>query len=325
MHEAGPRSAGGQRQDRPERASGFWGTAAVPASAASRPLGAHVWAEGGLFRALERGADLGCDVVQVFTRNPNRWSSKPLTQEMIAACSAARERTGVWMVATHDSYLINLASPDPLQVARSLTAMEDELRRAELLGIPWVVTHLGAHLGEGVEKGLRRLAKNLEGVLASVGSGRVKIALELTAGQGTTLGFTFEQIATVLGAVRAADRFGVCVDTCHVHAAGYRWRGPRNYERLWEEFDRVLGLERLALVHVNDAKRERGSRIDRHEHLGKGRIGLPTFRRLVQDPRLATVPLILETPQAKTMHRENLQVLRSFRSRRLRRPPVTRT
>jgi deoxyribonuclease-4 len=274
-----------------------------------------MWATGGVHRALERGADLGCDVVQVFTRNPSRWNSKPLSREQVEACRRAQAESGVRLFAAHDSYLINLASPDEALRKQSLAAMRDELARADLLGIEWVVTHMGAHLGEGVDRGLARLVDSLNRAVNATPNGRAKIALEVTAGQGTALGARFEHLAAVLQQVRRPERFGVCLDTCHVHAAGYAWRGQAAYDALWAEFDSVIGLDRLKLLHANDAKRECGSRVDRHEHLGKGRIGLATFRRLVRDPRLARVPIILETPQAETMHRENLELLRSMRPR----------
>jgi len=276
-----------------------------------------MWATGGVHRALERGADLGCDVVQVFTRNPNQWSPKPVSPEQVEACRRVQAETGVRLFAAHDSYLINLASPAEALRKQSLVAMHDELARADLLGIEWVVTHMGAHMGEGVDRGLERLVDSLDRVVADTPKGLAKTALEVTAGQGTTLGARFEHVAAVLQQVCRAERFGVCLDTCHVHAAGYQWRGEAAYEALWAEFDSVIGLDLLKLIHANDAKRECGSRVDRHEHLGKGRIGLATFRRLVRDPRLAHVPIILETPEAETMHRVNLRLLQSMRPPRL--------
>jgi deoxyribonuclease-4 len=265
-----------------------------------------------MYRAAERGAELGCRAIQVFTRNPSQWFSPALTEADIDAYRRAIGATQLESVVAHDSYLINLASSNPQLRQRSMNAMLDEMDRATSLGIGEVVTHLGAHTGAGEEAGLQTLTDSLDAVIDQRPESPVKIALETTAGQGTTLGWRFEQIASVLSKVQNIRRFSVCFDTCHVHVAGYDLLTPEGIEFTWSEFENVIGMEYLGVIHLNDAKKERGSRIDRHEHIGKGQIGVAAFQYILASPKLSSVPKILETPDSETMHSVNLDMLRSL-------------
>jgi deoxyribonuclease-4 len=278
----------------------------------SRPLGAHMPTAGGLKNALLSGKEIGCTAVQLFTSSPRQWNHPPLKEAEIAAFHAVREQTGISIVIAHDSYLINLAAPDPYVLERSRHAFRGELDRAEQLGISWVVTHMGAHLDQGEEAAVARIIESLKLVLAETDElgYKVGIALETTAGQGTGLGWKFEQLGEILRGVGPHPRLGVCLDTCHIFVAGYDLRAQEQYELTWQEFDRLVGLENLKVIHANDAKKPCGSRVDRHDHIGAGEIGLEAFTRLVTDPRLAHVPIIIETPDSETMHRVNLQRLR---------------
>lgn len=272
-------------------------------------LGAHMPTAGGLHNALLQGRRIGCSVVQLFTGNPRQWEPAPLSEAQIAAFTEARAQTGIGLVVAHDSYLINLAAPDPSILARSRAAFRAELERAESLGIAWLVTHMGAHLGTGEDEGLGVLAHSVRRILQETAGCAVGIALETTAGQGTSLGYRFEHLARVIEAADGERRISVCFDTCHAFAAGYDLRDARSYADTWEEFDRVIGMDRLSVIHANDAKKPLGSRVDRHEHIGKGEIGLECFRLLVNDRRLAHIPVVIETPEAEKMHPVNLALL----------------
>jgi deoxyribonuclease-4 len=277
-------------------------------------LGAHMSIAGGLYKALERGKSVGCDIVQIFVKSSNQWKAKPLTDDDVRLFNDAKKATSISIVVGHTSYLINLASPDPLTYRKSLDSMRIELERAEALGLPALVMHPGSHMGEGEEAGLKKIARSLDKIHDDLPGLRVRLALEITAGQGTNLGFRFEQIARIIGMVREPERLCACFDTCHAFAAGYDIRTKTAYTATMREFDRVIGLDRLAVVHLNDAKKELASRIDRHEHIGKGRIGLDGFRWLLNDRRLRTVPMSLETPKGKELKEdvENLAVLRGL-------------
>jgi deoxyribonuclease-4 len=284
-----------------------------------RRFGAHMMTAGGLRRAIETGAAVGCDVVQVFTKSPQQWQARPLADADVDAFRRAQEESGIPCVAAHDSYLINPAAADPAVLERSRAALGEELGRAARLGIPAVVMHLGAAGEAPEEEALERL---IESVRQSFERAAVEEApwllLETTAGQGTTLGYRFEQIAAVLQAIDGARThsrgypLGVCLDTCHVFAAGYELRDAAGYEETMAAFDRLIGRERLRLIHANDSLRERGSRVDRHQHIGQGEIGPEGFRLLVNDPRLVEVPIILETPKKGDMDPVNLAALRGL-------------
>ncbi len=284
-------------------------------------LGAHMSIAGGLHKAVERIASIDGQALQVFTRNQRQWKAAPVTDEEAEAFRLAVANWGFAHVASHDSYLINLASPDPEVAAKSRKALADELVRCARLGIPMVVLHPGAHLGAGVAAGIAALTDNLDAAMEEAGavdqgSGAVRVLLENTAGQGSGLGSSFEELAEVMARSRHAQRLAVCLDTCHAFAAGCDLRTDEGYAATFETFDRTIGLERLRLFHLNDAKTDRGSRVDRHEHIGKGRLGLEPFRRLLNDPRFAGLPMVIETPKDEgerlELDRMNLKTLREL-------------
>jgi deoxyribonuclease-4 len=276
----------------------------------SRLLGAHMPTAGGLSNSLTGGKEIGCTVVQLFTGSPRQWHHPPLDPEVAAEFRQTQAQTGIAVAVAHDSYLINLAAPDPDILDRSRKAFRRELDRSEMLGLPWVVTHMGAHLDSGEEAGLTLLIESTRAILEETEGMQVGIAMETTAGQGTGLGYRFEQIARVLEGAGGHPRLGVCLDTCHIFVAGYDIRDEESYQKTLAEFDRLIGLDRLKVIHANDAKKPLGSRVDRHEHLGEGEIGIETFRLLVTDPRLKHIPIIIETPDSETMHAVNLAKLK---------------
>ncbi len=277
-------------------------------------LGAHESIAGGVDKALAKGQEVGCDTLQIFVKGPNRWVSKALTDEDVSAFKTAVEQTGIWPVFGHGLYLLNLASPDDALWGKSVDALADDLQRCELLGLPGLVIHPGSHMGSGEETGLKRISGGLDEVHARLPGYAVQVWLEITAGQGDALGHTFEQLRAMLDGVKAPERLGICFDTCHAFAAGYDLRTRDAYDATWAEFDRVLGLGRLYAIHLNDAKKDLGSRVDRHEHIGKGLLGLEPFRFLVNDPRFQGIPMALETDKGPDLaeDKENLAVLRSL-------------
>lgn len=277
-------------------------------------LGAHESTAGGLHLAFARIASVGGESLQVFTRNQRQWQAPPLSAEEIATFRAQKEQTPGLPVASHASYLINLGSGSPELAARSVQAFAEELQRCELLAIPWVVIHPGSHGGDGTEAGLARVVENLDAAFIAAKKSAVRVLLETTAGQGTGLGSRFEELGWMISNSRFSGRLGVCLDTCHIFAGGYDIRTPAAYARTMAEFDRTIGLDRLCFFHLNDCKKELGSRVDRHEHIGQGRIGLEGFRLLLNDPRFAGQAMTLETPKGKDLaeDRENLRVLRSL-------------
>lgn len=277
-------------------------------------LGAHESIAGGLHKAFDRAQSVGCDAMQIFVKPNRNWAVTPLTEEDIARFKARAAETGIHPVVAHTSYLLNLASPKKELWQRSRDTLIVELERCEALDVPYLVLHPGSHVGSGEEAGLARVAQGLGEVHAATPGFRTKILLETTAGQGTNLGYTFEQLAWLMERAPEGERLGVCLDTCHVFAAGYELRTGEGYEATMEEFDRVVGLARLEALHLNDSKGDLGGRKDRHEHIGQGRIGLEGFRNLLNDPRLAGLPGLLETPKGDDLRedRENLAVLRSL-------------
>ncbi|MEF2231815.1 MAG: deoxyribonuclease IV [Pseudodesulfovibrio sp.] len=277
-------------------------------------LGAHMSIAGGLHMAFSRIASVGGTALQIFTRNQRQWKIPPLTDYDAQLFAMAWEQWGDYPVAAHDSYLINLASPDPELARRSVAVFAKELERAETLRIPYLVTHPGSHLGEGTEPGIRRYVRNLDEALELSGTKMVTALLETTAGQGAILGSTFEELAAILKASAHPDRLGVCFDTCHAFAAGYDIRTPESYAGVFDDFDRIVGLGKLRFFHVNDTKNALGSHKDRHEHIGQGAIGPEGFRNLMRDPRFADVPKTLETPKDDDLQDDirNLDLLRGL-------------
>lgn len=276
-------------------------------------LGAHVSAAGGHARAFERARAIGADCLQIFTRAPSRWRGKPLTAALVQTFRAEREASGHPTVLAHDAYLTNLAAEDPHVYGRSLEALIDEVFRCHQLGLDGLVLHLGSHLGRGEGRGLTRFIRGLEQVMRATPP--LPLLLETTAGQGHCLGHRFEHLAEVLSRI-GSQRLGVCLDTCHVFAAGYELRTTPGYRRTFREFQHVIGMDRLWALHLNDSKSPFGSRLDRHAHIGQGEIGAEAFRRLVTDPRLSGIPMILETPEHETMHSVNLSLLRQMAQER---------
>jgi deoxyribonuclease-4 len=289
-----------------------------------RRFGAHMMIAGGLHKAITSGQEVGCDVVQIFTKSPQQWQARPLTQEECVAFQDAQQSAGIPCVAAHDTYLINPAGADLQVLARSRSAMVDELERARLLGIPSLVMHLGARGTEPEDEALARLVESVRLALEQTPDDGPTLLLEITAGQGTCLGHRFEHIAHVLAALDFPSRLAVCLDTCHIFAAGYDLRTADAYAATMAEFDRIIGLHRVRLVHANDSKRELGSRVDRHAAIGRGEIGEEGFRLLVNDPRI-DAPIVLETPKEGDMDRVNLAVLRSLLNEQPAGVPESRT
>lgn len=280
-------------------------------------LGAHMSISGGLHAAFSRIRQVKGEALQFFLSNQRQWQSPPLTEAAVETFQQRWAENGHMPVAAHDSYLINLASPDPVTLERSVAAFADELIRAAALQIPFLIIHPGSHRGQGVETGLERLVSNLDLAVSNSKTSEVMILIETTAGQGTSLGATFEEIAFILNQSRYRDRLGVCFDTSHSFAAGYDIRTPNAYEKTFSRFEQIIGLKRLKFFHLNDSKRSLGSRVDRHEHIGKGQIGLEGFRLLLNDQRFQQHPMVLETPKGKDLRedKKNLRVLRSLLKR----------
>ena len=269
---------------------------------------------GGMYRAFERAALSGCSTMQVFTKNNNRWEGPPYSAEDIERYRHAAAGSSVAPVLAHAAYIINLCAPDGEVLSKSRTAIRDELSRCESLGLLGLIVHPGAHMGAGEEEGIRRIADSLNTVHADTQGYRTLTILETTAGQGTAVGYRFEHLRGIIDRVEERERMAVCADTCHLYAAGYDIATERGWEETMKMLDEVIGLGRLAGVHVNDSRKELGSRVDRHDHIGKGTIGLTGFRMLMNDPRLAQVPKILETEKSEDMHEdiENMNTLRSL-------------
>lgn len=279
-------------------------------------LGAHMSISGGPYRALERARDLEMEACQIFTKNERQWAAKPLDPAAAARFAEELSVSGIEArhLVAHDSYLINLASPDEAMWEKSRLAFRDELDRCDQLGVPFLVTHPGAHLRTGEAAGIARVAEAINRILGERPDGATVILLETTAGQGTALGRTFEELAAIIDRVEDQNRVGVCLDTCHVFVAGYDLRTPETYAATMAVFDRVIGLDRLRAVHLNDARKELGSRVDRHAHIGEGEIGLDGFRALLNDPHLSGLPGILETEKGDDGEedRRNLATLRGL-------------
>jgi deoxyribonuclease-4 len=269
---------------------------------------------GGLHLAFTRIQKVQGEALQIFLSNQRQWQTVPLTSEMVEGFRQQWKENSYMPVAAHDSYLINLAAPDPTTLEKSVTVFADELERAATLGIPFLITHPGSHRGVGVEGGLERFVENMDHAITRSKTSTVMVLIENTAGQGTNLGSTFEEISFIISESQYGQNLGVCFDTSHAFAAGYDMRTRATYEDTLSTFDQIIGLERLKFFHLNDSKRPLGSRVDRHEHIGKGEIGLEGFRLLLNDPRFQHHPMVLETPKGKELKedKKNLKVLRSL-------------
>jgi deoxyribonuclease IV len=290
--------------------------APLPAPPAVPPLGAQVSVAGGLATAFARAATLGCDAIQIFVKNANQWRARPLAGDEAAAFRQAHAGSGVGVVVAHASYLINLAATDARTAELSCLALADELQRCSRLGVAGLVLHPGAHLGAGEEKGLDRAAAALDRTLAALPRVRTRVLLENTAGQGSCLGHRLEHLAGLRERLAAPRRrrVGFCIDTCHAFAAGYPIHDPAGWRNFVAETAGRLGLAHLACIHVNDSLRPFASRRDRHTHIGEGQLGLASFARLLAEPALAGVPMIVETDPEKDMagHARDLAVLRGL-------------
>ena len=254
---------------------------------------------GGYYKAVEAAHEVGCDCVQLFTKNNNQWRAKPLRDEDADRFTGALKKLKISHPIAHDSYLINLASPERTLWKRSVDAMVEELQRAEHLAIPYVVAHPGAYTTSSEQAGLKRIVRALNEVHAQTRGIKSCCLLETTAGQGTNLGWKFEHLATILDGVKDPDRLGVCFDTCHVFAAGYPLRTEKQYRETMHALGKTIGIRTIKAFHLNDSKKERGSRVDRHEHIGKGKLGLAPFRHLLGDRRFRRTPMYLETPKGE--------------------------
>jgi deoxyribonuclease-4 len=277
-------------------------------------LGAHMSIAGGVDKAILRGHEIGCDTVQIFTRSPRQWRPRVLKDVEILRFQQSREETEVDPVIAHDCYLINLGSPDEELWQKSLRVLIEELRHCVALGMPYLVIHPGSHVGTGEEAGLRRIAQALDQARNQTEGYSADVLLEITAGQGTNLGYSFGQLTHLLELVADDSWLGICFDTCHAFAAGYELRSPEGYEAALQELDELIGLQRLKCIHLNDSKGDLGSRLDRHEHIGRGALGLEPFRMLLNEERFQELPMVLETPKGPDLKqdKENLKVLRSL-------------
>jgi deoxyribonuclease-4 len=277
-------------------------------------LGAHMSIAGGVHMAIERGRSIDCTAIQMFVKNNMQWFARPLAKEEIRDFLNHTQRGDLLSIFAHANYLINLAATNPQFLANSLRALAEELTRADQLELPFLVLHPGAHLRAGEEAGLKKITKSINRVFAKIPKVKTKIALETTAGQGSCLGDKFEHLAYIIEHVREPERLCVCLDTAHIFAAGYDIGSEKVVRKTFREFDRIVGLDRLAAIHLNDSKTARGSRVDRHEHIGKGQIGLDAFRFIMRDRRFRKIPKVLETPKGKDLAEDvvNLKTLRGF-------------
>ncbi|MBI4178219.1 deoxyribonuclease IV [bacterium] len=280
-------------------------------------LGAHVSVAGGVSTGVDRAGKISCEAFQFFAKNNKCWMEPPIDPEEIARFRSKASGYPREFLMSHAGYLINLASSNPDVHRRSIESMRDELVRAAALGIGWVVLHPGSHTGLGEERGIRQIVESLQRLLDETRDFRIGILLETTAGQGTSIGCAFEHIAAIRHGLRPARRVGVCVDTCHIFAAGYELRTRDGYESTMKQLDAVIGLRWVKAFHLNDSLKGLGSRVDRHEHIGKGEIGLSGFRFLMNDPRFAALPMVLETPKGPDMAEDvlNLRTLRRLMGR----------
>ncbi|MBW1955414.1 MAG: deoxyribonuclease IV [Deltaproteobacteria bacterium] len=278
-------------------------------------LGAHFSIAKGLDRAVYDAAGYGCTALQIFTKNASTWKERTVSREEILAFEKAKTQTGITRIASHAAYLLNLASPEPKKYRVSVAALTRELERCAALDLPFLILHPGNHMGAGEAEGIKRIASGINTVFDEVKAPRTQLLLETTAGQGSSVGGRFEHIRSIMEGITDSKGVGACLDTSHIFAAGYDIRTRETYEKTLDAFDEIIGLDRLAVIHLNDAKRGLGSGVDRHEHIGRGQIGLDAFRFIMQDPRFEGIPKIIETPKNEgdtDYDRINLDRLRSL-------------
>ncbi|MHC5020585.1 MAG: deoxyribonuclease IV [Planctomycetota bacterium] len=284
---------------------------AAASSAASRPLlGAHVSAAGGVHEAVPRADELGCEAVQVFTRNQRTWKTKALTDEVIAEWRARFKQSPLQKAVAHDSYLINLGSAEKELHDKSMQAFREEMENADALGLLGVVFHPGAHMKKGEEWGIERVRATVQTLLDATPKQKTMLLFENAAGQGTTLGRTLEEIGAMITGLTPRKRVGVCIDTCHLFAAGYDFRTKKNYEAVMRGIEETIGVKRVKCFHLNDSQKELGCRVDRHANIGQGHIGEGAFKLLLRDDRWAGVPMVLETPGGPDGWAKDLATLR---------------
>jgi deoxyribonuclease IV len=276
-------------------------------------MGAHTSISGGVSQAIGRARACGFTAAQIFVKNNKQWFAPPLAEAEIAQFRAGQKASGIYFFA-HNSYLVNLASQDAEMFSTSIRAMTAELERAEALGLPFIVMHPGSHGGAGEEAGLRRIVEGLDQIAGATKGFRCRMALEVTAGQGKSLGYQLEQLAWLIKSVSNETRFGICLDTAHLYAAGYNIRTQEGYQDTMAQVEKLFGVKRVLGLHLNDSKIPLGKRVDRHEHLGAGEIGLDTFKWIVRDARWAGTPMVLETPKSEDMHEDidNLKKLAPY-------------
>ncbi len=275
-------------------------------------LGAHVSIAGGIFKALERGENLGCDSIQVFTKNQRQWKAKPYSEKEIVSFKESFRKSTIKKVVAHSSYLINLGSPKKESLIKSREAFIDEIIRCHLLSIPMIVVHPGSHLGYGEKEGIRIIIDSINFIIGKTSHTDVKILLETVAGQGTNIGYRFEHIKEIMDGIENKQRVGVCFDTAHVFEAGYDIKYKESFQKVLEEFNNIIGIKNLFVFHINDSKTPLGSRVDRHTNIGDGEIGLEAFKFLVNNKLFSDLPMILETPGGEEAYVKDLRTLRGL-------------
>lgn len=274
-------------------------------------IGAHTSIAGGVYNALLEGKQIGATTIQMFTASQRRWTNKPLEKEMVDSWHKTLQETGLESIMSHDSYLINLGSSNPELLQKSRVAFREEVIRCLQLGITYLNFHPGTAVGQPVEQCLDRICESLLEIQDLVVGSKLRLLFENTAGQGATVGRTFEELAYLLNKVKSVIPVGICLDTCHLFVSGYDIRTPENWDATLKEFDRIVGLKHLYAFHMNDSMKELGSRVDRHQSLGKGFIGMESFKYLMSDPRTCFIPKYLETPDPE-LWPEEIKSLRSF-------------
>ncbi len=272
-------------------------------------LGAHVSTSGGINNAIKNGEKLKCQSIQIFTKNQMRWESKKLEDKDIELFKLNWEKSGIDIILSHDSYLINLGSPDKNKLMKSIRSFMDEMHRCELLGLNGLVFHPGAHMGKGEAYCISKIAKNLNIMLEEMGNSDIKLLIETTAGQGTNVGYRFEHLRDIIDSVKYKSSIGICIDTCHIFAAGYDIRTEEGYKKVLDEFDSIVGIDKIKAFHLNDCKSKYSSRVDRHENIGAGNIGTKLFEVLCNDKIFDNIPMILETPGGEGYYIKNLEIL----------------
>lgn len=269
-------------------------------------LGVHMSISGGLEKAIQQGESIGCTAIQIFTKSNRQWRAKKITDDQALLFKKSLNNSTIKIVIAHATYLINLGSPEKSVAEKSISALVEELHRCDQLGIPYLVLHPGSHLESGESICIKQIVENIDNVLEQA-QNNTMLLLETMAGQGTSVCYRFEDIATIIRLSKNSKKIGVCFDTCHAFAAGYDFRDPATYKAMWLQFDTIIGLEKLKAIHLNDSKKDLGTRVDRHENIGKGKIGLNAFRSIINDKKLASIPKILETPKT-TLDQDKLNM-----------------